>query len=165
VNAVSPGVTPDTNLFSTSGSTPDQIKELHKRASDGNPLKEVPTPHDVAVAIAFLCSPNAATITGNTLPIDGGSSLTSNLYVEWEGIYHMDAKFAPKEVKTTTKVTKWVDEEIIEKVKPTVRDTAYFQKIHNQSHWATHLADAHIKVEDSYSKIKKEENALYNLEE
>lgn len=35
-------------------------------------LKELPTPADVADAIAFLCSPAARTITGILLPVDSG---------------------------------------------------------------------------------------------
>jgi NAD(P)-dependent dehydrogenase (short-subunit alcohol dehydrogenase family) len=35
-------------------------------------LKQLPQPHDIANAIAFLCSKEAATITGILLPVDSG---------------------------------------------------------------------------------------------
>src|SRR5690606_31187688 len=38
------------------------------------PLGRVCTEHDVVQAIAFLCSPHAAFITGTTLPVDGGAT-------------------------------------------------------------------------------------------
>jgi NAD(P)-dependent dehydrogenase (short-subunit alcohol dehydrogenase family) len=40
------------------------------------PLKRVGTPEDIAAAILFLCSPQAAFITGASLAIDGGFRLT-----------------------------------------------------------------------------------------
>ncbi len=36
------------------------------------PLKRAGTPEDIAAAVAFLCSPNADYITGQTLNVDGG---------------------------------------------------------------------------------------------
>ena len=40
------------------------------------PLKRVGTPEEVAAAILFLCSPQAAFITGASLAVDGGFRLT-----------------------------------------------------------------------------------------
>jgi len=39
------------------------------------PLKRLGVPEDVSGAVAFLCSPDAAWITGQTLVIDGGGTL------------------------------------------------------------------------------------------
>lgn len=53
-------------------------------------LKTLPTPDDVADAIAFLCSPQARTITGVLLPVDSGwggsvSYMTYAGGVPWDG--------------------------------------------------------------------------------
>ncbi len=40
------------------------------------PLRRLGVPEDVAGAVAFLCSPDAAWITGQTIVIDGGVTLT-----------------------------------------------------------------------------------------
>lgn len=45
--------------------------------TDGYPLRRVGTPADVAGAVCFLASPDAAFITGCVLPIDGGLSISS----------------------------------------------------------------------------------------
>ena len=41
------------------------------------PLKRLGVPEDVSGAVAFLCSPDAAWITGQTLIIDGGGTLVT----------------------------------------------------------------------------------------
>ncbi|HEY7271832.1 MAG TPA: SDR family oxidoreductase [Actinoplanes sp.] len=43
------------------------------------PLRRLGVPEDVAGAVAFLCSPDAAWITGQTLVIDGGVTLTGTV--------------------------------------------------------------------------------------
>ncbi|MEV7088449.1 SDR family oxidoreductase [Streptomyces sp. NPDC093085] len=48
------------------------------RAADHYPLGRVGRPEDIAAAVAFLASADAAWITGVTLPVDGGL-LTSNV--------------------------------------------------------------------------------------
>ncbi len=40
------------------------------------PLGRLGTPEDVAAAVAFLCSPAAAFITGATLSVDGGLGMS-----------------------------------------------------------------------------------------
>ncbi|MEV4704035.1 SDR family oxidoreductase [Actinoplanes sp. NPDC049316] len=43
------------------------------------PLRRLGVPEDVAGAVTFLCSPDAAWITGQTLVIDGGVTLTGTV--------------------------------------------------------------------------------------
>ena len=45
----------------------------------GYPLRRLGVPEDVAGAVAFLCGPDAAWITGQTIVIDGGLTLTGTV--------------------------------------------------------------------------------------
>jgi 3-oxoacyl-[acyl-carrier protein] reductase len=68
VNAVAPGLI---------GNTPFHARftadEAFKAAERGIPLGRAGTPEDVALAVAFLASPEAAFLVGETLEINGGA--------------------------------------------------------------------------------------------
>ena len=74
VNAVAPGwVETDMNVVAR------QSPEFYNLALDGIPLGRWGTADDVASAALFLCSPAASFITGATLVIDGGQTVTALL--------------------------------------------------------------------------------------
>jgi meso-butanediol dehydrogenase / (S,S)-butanediol dehydrogenase / diacetyl reductase len=64
VNTVAPGTIKTRNWEGQEGGA-DRFRHLY-------PLGRVGTPEDVAAAVAFLASSDAAWITGHTLPVDGG---------------------------------------------------------------------------------------------
>ncbi len=66
INAVAPGPTA-TALF-LDGKTPETVERLAKMA----PLERLGTPEDIAAAVAFLASPAAGWINGQTLRANGG---------------------------------------------------------------------------------------------
>ena len=75
VNAVEPGVV-RSELHRVGGAVPDYAAFL-ARAKDTHPLGRHGEPEDVAGAIAFLASPDAAWITGECMKVDGGRFMTS----------------------------------------------------------------------------------------
>jgi enoyl-[acyl-carrier protein] reductase III len=72
VNAVSPGVV-ETDALKHFDATSDP--GLLDRARRLNPAGRLVTPEDVAGVVAFLCSPAAAMIRGQTILVDGGYTL------------------------------------------------------------------------------------------
>ncbi|MDE2240266.1 MAG: SDR family oxidoreductase, partial [Rhodospirillales bacterium] len=70
VNAVCPGDTDTAMLRREVQDDPARLAEL----AAAIPLGRLGRPEDVAAAIAFLASGDAAFITGAALPVDGGNS-------------------------------------------------------------------------------------------
>ena len=68
VNAVAPGYigTDMTNALS------DKVKDAMKAQI---PAKRIGTPEDVANVVAFLCSDDAAYVTGEAIKVDGGLAM------------------------------------------------------------------------------------------
>jgi NAD(P)-dependent dehydrogenase (short-subunit alcohol dehydrogenase family) len=71
VNAIAPTVvwTALVENFVNTAPDPAQMREM---LQSYNPIPGMPTPADIAAAVAFLASDDARWITGHTLPIDGG---------------------------------------------------------------------------------------------
>jgi 3-oxoacyl-[acyl-carrier protein] reductase len=69
VNAVSGGV------VETGALEHFPNREEMLRAGASNPVGRLVTPDDIAGAVAFLCSPDAEMVRGQTLVVDGGFSL------------------------------------------------------------------------------------------
>ncbi len=65
VNAVAPG-------FITTDMTEILSEDVKKGVVQNVPLGRFGKPEDIAAAVAFLASPEAAYITGQTLTVDGG---------------------------------------------------------------------------------------------
>lgn len=73
VNCVCPGAV-ETEMFETYLARTDDPEAERRRIAAGIPLGRLGRPEDVASAVAFLCSDDAAWITGVTLVVDGGDS-------------------------------------------------------------------------------------------
>jgi Tropinone reductase 1 len=50
-------------------------KEYYNEVLSRTPMKKVGNPEDVAAAVAFLCMPSAAYITGQCIAVDGGFTI------------------------------------------------------------------------------------------
>jgi NAD(P)-dependent dehydrogenase (short-subunit alcohol dehydrogenase family) len=71
VNAVAPGMT-RTPLYDEWLAAQDDPQATERRVAEAIPLKRIAAPADVAAAVSYLASPDAAYITGVSIPVDGG---------------------------------------------------------------------------------------------
>jgi len=71
VNAVAPGMT-RTPLYEQWLEEQPNPAVTERRVAAAIPLQRIATPADVATAVAFLASVEAAYITGASIPVDGG---------------------------------------------------------------------------------------------
>jgi len=71
VNGIAPGLVP-TKLTAVTTEHPDRLEATIQRI----PLRRVGTPEDMAGAALFLASPLSAYMTGQTLVVDGGMTLS-----------------------------------------------------------------------------------------
>jgi enoyl-[acyl-carrier protein] reductase III len=73
VNSVSPGLTDD----SVFNGLPAEVQDIGRKwhASGWTPMGRMGTPADIGNAVALLCSPDSAWITGQLIHADGGASL------------------------------------------------------------------------------------------
>jgi enoyl-[acyl-carrier protein] reductase III len=73
VNSVSPGLTDD----SVFNGLPAEVQDIGRKwhASGWTPMGRMGTPADIGNAVALLCSPDSAWITGQLVYADGGASL------------------------------------------------------------------------------------------
>ena len=70
VNSVAPGVTATDRIVNRlAGMPPDEVAAIEARV----PVGRWADPDEVAAAIAFLCSPEAGSVTGHTLDVNGGA--------------------------------------------------------------------------------------------
>jgi NAD(P)-dependent dehydrogenase (short-subunit alcohol dehydrogenase family) len=69
INCIAPGVTP-TPAYHKAG--PEAAKMLIERMLEGHAIKRVIEPAEQAAAILWLCSSDAAMVTGHVLAVDGG---------------------------------------------------------------------------------------------
>lgn len=71
VNAVAPGMT-RTPLYDEWIARQEDPADVEEATVGAIPLGRLAVPDDVAAAVAYLCSPDAAYITGTTIAVDGG---------------------------------------------------------------------------------------------
>ncbi|WP_298328723.1 SDR family oxidoreductase [Haloactinopolyspora sp.] len=74
VNAVRPALV-ESRIWINAGMDPKKYRALLEQRAAEYPLGRVGQPEDIAAAVAFLVSAEAAWITGIVLPVDGGGGL------------------------------------------------------------------------------------------
>ncbi len=90
VNGISPGnvITP----MLKAGTTPERLEAMKK----WYPLRDMPTPEDIADAAVFLASDRARMITGINLAVDGGITVPIAIGVDWDTYVRVKKEAAEK---------------------------------------------------------------------
>ena len=90
VNGISPGniITP----MLKAGTTPERLEAMKK----WYPLRDMPTPEDIADAAVFLASDRARMITGINLAVDGGITVPIAIGVDWDTYVRVKKEEAEK---------------------------------------------------------------------
>src|SRR2546422_7761917 len=85
VNSISPGWVEDSVLNSLPEAFQTGVREWQERG--WTPMRRLGTPADIGNAVALICSPEAAWITGQLIEADGGASLVdAHLPLEFQGL-------------------------------------------------------------------------------
>ena len=85
VNTISPGWIEDSVLNSLPEVFQTGVREWQERG--WTPMGRLGTPADIGNAVALICSPDAAWITGQLIDVDGGASLMdAHLPLEFQGV-------------------------------------------------------------------------------
>src|ERR1700716_1526077 len=85
VNTISPGWVEDSVLNSLPAAVQEGIRDWQQ--TGWTPMGRLGTPADIGNAVALVCSPEAAWITGQLIDVDGGASLVdAHLPLEFQGI-------------------------------------------------------------------------------
>jgi enoyl-[acyl-carrier protein] reductase III len=74
VNAVSPGLTEDSVVNSLPSAVQDMCRRWHE--SGWTPMGRMGTPADIGDFVTLLCMEEASFLTGQTIHVDGGASLS-----------------------------------------------------------------------------------------
>jgi 3-oxoacyl-[acyl-carrier protein] reductase len=74
-NAIAPGFIATDMTDATAARLGMDVESFRAAAAEGNPVRRVGFPEDIAAAALFLASDEASYITGQTLYVDGGAKL------------------------------------------------------------------------------------------
>ena len=93
VNSISPGWVEDSVLNSLPEAFQTGLREWQERG--WTPMRRLGTPADIGNAVALICSPEAAWITGQLIEADGRASLVdAHLPLEFQGLEKTQEKHA-----------------------------------------------------------------------
>ncbi len=93
VNSISPGWVEDSVLNSLPEAFQTGLREWQERG--WTPMRRLGTPADIGNAVALICSPEAAWITGQLIEADGGASLVdAHVPLEFQGLEKTQEKHA-----------------------------------------------------------------------